>query len=682
MSLGIASFGQGDSNKLQTAQDQYNQGKFKESAQSFKTYFEEYADTDCSLTLLEPLETWAMASLISREQASAERLLAVENCAKSLGQDSLWASYLIHHGEALRTMNRKDEAKEKFFLALSYPNLTAEDKAQSYAVLSYCYVNEKGDSTVLYANRALEIALKIKDTIAILESYHALGSHARAIGKLHEAILWNRRSLKFQKGKYKIKKPETFGNISQLFSTLKDYPKAEKYIDSVYQTVDTTLYIQFTALLKMKEGYIFKNTNRIPQAKQKYLLALKKLKDPEDKYYCLKALAEIEKRLENNSQSEKYLSEALALGDDLDASGVQKTNALIRARKAYANNNYEECIASSEKALSIQENDASLSYSPEIFLYLARASEKLQQQQKSLNYYKRYYHARDSLNNLINQELVYTLENEYTVAEQDKSLSKLNLQNTLQQLKLRQQRWFGIGILLFLLLFAATIFFLVRLNKKIKRQTLTIQEAVLEKNILLKEIHHRVKNNLQVISSLFNMQSRFVKDDNALNALKESHNRVNSLALLHQNLYQEENLKGIEMPSYIDQLCDALFNAASNTNDQVRYENKISPLTLDIDTVIPLGLILTELITSALKRNYSGDTPATIQVELKEIENALSLCVRDNSTNEVLESDLDKKSFSQKIIDAFSKKLKASLQYNIDNGTEIRMTIQRYRIAG
>ena len=114
----------------------------------------------------------------------------------------------------------------------------------------------------------------------------------------------------------------------------------------------------------------------------------------------------------------------------------------------------------------------------------------------------------------------------------------------------------------------------------------------------MKEIHHRVKNNLQIISSLLNLQARFIKDQTAVDAVQEGRNRVKSMALIHQKLYQQDNIEGIDMPEYIDNLMSSLVSSYKITNDRLTISKEVSPILLDIDTAIPLGLIINELLTS------------------------------------------------------------------------------------
>ena len=139
---------------------------------------------------------------------------------------------------------------------------------------------------------------------------------------------------------------------------------------------------------------------------------------------------------------------------------------------------------------------------------------------------------------------------------------------------------------------------------------------MLEREVLLKEIHHRVKNNLQIISSLLNLQARFIKDKSAVDAVQEGRNRVKSMALIHQKLYQQDNIQGINMPEYIENLSRALLTSYKIKGDRITVDRKVDAIYLDIDTAIPLGLIINELLTNSLKYAFPENEKGELKISL------------------------------------------------------------------
>ena len=226
-----------------------------------------------------------------------------------------------------------------------------------------------------------------------------------------------------------------------------------------------------------------------------------------------------------------------------------------------------------------------------------------------------------------------------------------------------------------LALFGFLLYRLYGLNGKLK-------QALGEKNILLQEIHHRVKNNLQVISSLLGLQSRYVKDEGLLDAIKSGRGRVQSMSLLHQNLYREENLKGVKMKEYFSNLTQNLFDTYNIDEDNITFSTDIDDLELDIDTVVPLGLIANELITNSLKHAFNGGKSGNIHVVLKEEGNKLKLEVSDDGRG-LPEGELPitGKSLGTKLINSFAEKLDAEIKVESINGTTISIEAKTYKKA-
>jgi two-component sensor histidine kinase len=197
----------------------------------------------------------------------------------------------------------------------------------------------------------------------------------------------------------------------------------------------------------------------------------------------------------------------------------------------------------------------------------------------------------------------------------------------------------------------------------------------------MKEIHHRVKNNLQVVSSLLSLQSNYIKDEQALDAVNDSRNRVQSMALIHQNLYQENNLTGIDVQDYIGKLCDNLFTSYNIHPGKIKLIKEIEPLNLDVDIVVPVGLILNELITNSLKYGFSNDQPRNmIKVILKDAEGTLQLAVYDNGKGlpQHISSE-ENVSFGFKMIDAFLKKLNGTIRRYNEEGARTEIEIPGYK---
>jgi two-component sensor histidine kinase len=266
-----------------------------------------------------------------------------------------------------------------------------------------------------------------------------------------------------------------------------------------------------------------------------------------------------------------------------------------------------------------------------------------------------------------------TREKENTIRLQDLELEKNDRE--------KEALFFGVAFAL-LAVIAMIVFAVskVRSNQKLSREKAKTESLLRDRETLLREIHHRVKNNLQVVSSLLSIQGREITDDKAQRAVNESRNRVHSMALIHQFLYGEQNLSAINMQEYVEQLSRKLFTTYKVDDGQVRLHVKVDPILLDVDTAIPVGLILNELITNSLKYAFPDGKEGNLWVSLGESEGKLTLSVKDDGVG-VKELVPKSTSFGMKLLNAFKQKLDADFEIISDNGLQVDYHIRRYQLA-
>ena len=277
----------------------------------------------------------------------------------------------------------------------------------------------------------------------------------------------------------------------------------------------------------------------------------------------------------------------------------------------------------------------------------------------------------------------------YETAEKEKQIEKLSLDATVNSKlagrRKKERNYFIIASALFLLL-AGMAYKAFQSNKRKKeqlnKQNAVIEKSLAEKEVLMKEIHHRVKNNLQVVSSLLKLQSHYIKDEAALDAVKESRNRVQSMAIIHQNLYQENNLTGIDAEDYISKLCDNLFTSYNINTGKIKLVKDIAPLMIDVDTIVPLGLILNELISNSLKYAFTKkEVGGIIKIGLKERNKTLLLSVYDNGIGMDKATMENSPSFGYKMIKAFMPKLGGEMNIYNEDGARIDISIKNYQLT-
>jgi two-component sensor histidine kinase len=206
-------------------------------------------------------------------------------------------------------------------------------------------------------------------------------------------------------------------------------------------------------------------------------------------------------------------------------------------------------------------------------------------------------------------------------------------------------------------------------------------ESVKEKEILLKEVHHRVKNNLQVINSILNLQSSYIKDEQTLRIIVESQNRIRSMSYIHESLYQTTNFSSISFDDYLTNLIQNLVHSYEVYSDKTKLTIDVDKVELALDQAIPCGLILNELITNSLKYAYPNDQGGEISISVKETENKIHMTVKDFGVGlpvgfKISESD----SLGLSLVDTLIDQLDGELILKTESGTEFLIIFEKQEI--
>ncbi len=211
----------------------------------------------------------------------------------------------------------------------------------------------------------------------------------------------------------------------------------------------------------------------------------------------------------------------------------------------------------------------------------------------------------------------------------------------------------------------------------IKNVENNLKASLQEKEILLREIHHRVKNNMQIISSLLNLQTEYVDDEEAVNVLQESQNRVRSMAIIHEKLYQSKDLTHINFVDYIQSLVYNLFYSYDIDNTQIKSILKIEDISLNIETAVPCGLIISELISNSLKYAFPNKMNGEIIVSLKSEKDTYQLCVCDNGIGLPEDINFSKiKTLGLLLVNSLTEQIDGKVTIYRDNGTQYKITFK------
>ncbi|MFZ0441806.1 MAG: histidine kinase dimerization/phosphoacceptor domain -containing protein [Methanobacterium sp.] len=198
-----------------------------------------------------------------------------------------------------------------------------------------------------------------------------------------------------------------------------------------------------------------------------------------------------------------------------------------------------------------------------------------------------------------------------------------------------------------------------------------LEKALEEKDMLMKETYHRVKNNLMVISSLLNLQSRYIKDKDTKNIFKESQNRAKSMAMIHEKLYRSGDLKNLNFTEYIENLSNDLYRTYTIDKSLVNLELDIEDIKLDVEISVPLGLILNELLTNSLKHAFPEGTGGVIKVDMHRYDGGYKLSVSDNGRG--FPQDLDYRNtatLGMLIVNSLTEQIDGELSLDRSKGTK------------
>ncbi|MEP5610840.1 MAG: histidine kinase dimerization/phosphoacceptor domain -containing protein [Cyclobacteriaceae bacterium] len=271
----------------------------------------------------------------------------------------------------------------------------------------------------------------------------------------------------------------------------------------------------------------------------------------------------------------------------------------------------------------------------------------------------------------------------FELNDKARKIELLSRQNDAKQSEIDLQRSYLISaisgvliVLVFALFFYDRVRKIGKLNRKVSEQNISLQSMNSEKEVLLKEIHHRVKNNLQMVSSLLGMQKRRVKDMNTRQLFSYTQNRLKSMGLIHEHLYKNDTLSTIILRPYVEDLVNSILSSLCN---EIKPTTKldIPSYEVDIDTAIPLGLMINELITNAVKYAFADNPTPSLEISIQEIDGILRLVVKDDGPGGVVTQN----GFGWTIINSMVQNLSGSVALESKGGLEVTIILKDYKIS-
>jgi two-component system, sensor histidine kinase PdtaS len=556
--------------------------------------------------------------------------------------------------------------------------------AQLYELIvsDIAYAEKKIDSLLVEVYFTKNKDLIINVLLLEAEMYRSKGDYAHMKLSMYQAMTWqNEHTLKFNK------------KLIKFYTVFNDFVsnKSLKYdvkLESLARECRKNDFLFIEAKIYQTLGKYYSDIGKYFEAEQ-YLL---KAKSTYKKLKFSTLVYEIDINRAVNFYWEGSFAKALKL--------------FHQAKKVAAENGYVKCYLFS--ILNIAE--AHLFHNDQLdsasFYY--NLFEKQKNEADFRDFYQYYWgltHFYKKKKDVVMREKSIELMHQINDSIQSNMLQNLNVDIDKVYKKLQNERFLNddnqrqkmitlivVFICIFLLLIALVFWFIIREKGKVndtlsqQKDEITVKKILLdqalkEKEILLKEIHHRVKNNLQIISSLLSLQSKNINDKTAKAAIFEGKDRIQAIALIHQKLYQNDTFATIEMKSYLEDLLDQLSNSYDNQVRNVSIKLQTNDIVLNLDTVVPLGLIICELVTNAFKYAFKNTQEPKLRIEISELEGYYQLSVRDNGNGMDETFDfLSSPTLGVEIIQALTEQLDGIISFKTsDKGTSIKIKFKEVK---
>lgn len=514
-----------------------------------------------------------------------------------------WNHYIYATSLVGNFLNANQQSEQGINLLLKTipfaKKIDSEYLADLYYVLSKLYLSKNDDATSIYfSKRALLCKKPIKNKYQI---YHWIANIYLRIGNYKKAIEYNNLDMKYAKSEE--------SKYSCLYRRAHILIKLKKAKEAL-------------PILKKCLNYYQNQKSKIDVIDTQWLISIC--------YFELK----------NFTKAEIYINEVLKNYNNSNFSKNSK-NELIdtfinKAEICLNLNKIKESKYYSNSALKLIDRSTSLRLQLMSYNNKINVEKKLKNYKIVSEYQDKLIIIKDSIQKLNNKNKLHQLEVELDVTEKNNQIKNLQIAQLKKQVELNSKNSFLIYISIALFIALLSTFFYFRNNRIIKKKNLLIENEKLfvkkslqEKETLLKEIHHRVKNNMQLVMSLLSIQAQ-EKNQNITDFMQVSRSRILSMALIHENLYQSESLSNVNFKTYTENLIQIIKNALNTNHSNIDIQIDINDVYLDVQVAIPLGLIINELVSNAYKYAFPENRNGIIQIQLIHKTRNNQLTIKDN----------------------------------------------------
>lgn len=534
-----------------------------------------------------------------------------------------------------------------------------------------------------YTEQFLETAKKVQDSFNIALGNFYLGN-ANVVSSNFDIALnhYLKSANYFEKVKDSARLSSVFNGIGAAYENSGNDSLSLKYFKKSQEISFSIGDLRRSAIALTNIGNIYKYRNDLVNAKSHMEQAVEQIKITNRLQYIHSLtlnLANLYVELKDYDDATLLFEEVLTTVDTINDIYIYGASLRGLGNVALERHNYSEGLKKMEKAYKKLKSsgffDEALATMPDLIL----AYELNGQYKNGLMVANRYQKLTDSIFSDEKDKNLSEALQKYEAEKKDTELKLLKVETE----KKEQQNRLSFILAIAGLCIAGLLGYFGYKNKQrnlvLAKQKSLLEKTVDEKNILLREVHHRVKNSFQIVSSLLYLQSENAADKEAKLAIKEAENRVRSMVLIHQKLYNKDELVGINTSDYFHDLVRDLFESHQFKSEPIPYALDVDAIVLDIETITPIGLILNELIINTLKHAFPEALPENkITISFYKKNNILLLKVTDNGKG--FEGEIDNNSFGIVLMKALSKKLKATLDYDsvVNSGTTATLTIRKF----
>ncbi len=609
--------------------------------------------------------------------------LKAEDFEKNYGSDYEYALFLQTTAGIFHYMQQFDKVPEKYLTAYHITD-DPEVKFESVISLATTYREERVEYADSLFNLAIEMSANL-DSARYSQSNFGYGQFLMRIGKNQKASkkILTAIETKPRSKEFDLSRISCYVLLADIFNKINNIDRASYYIERAVKLAEKRKYSSRNGSVAFTYGRILMIQGKEKLAYQEFLKAEKYFKRTNRVQNYITAVSElgiIDLRNNELSSAEKRYENIKGVLNEVNV-GFAVVFESFKALLLLEKKKYNQAILLAEKTYEKCNSNEDPAGKMKTLQILTKAYRATGDYVMALSSLDAFHEIKDSVFQSSQNQIVFDLESQYKRKEQDQSLALLNVENKLSTEKLSRQKFvITIGAIA-LGLISLLSFFLFSLYKRINNQKQIIQKALSEKDVLLREIHHRVKNNLQLVSSLLTLQSRSITDESAIAAINDGKARVRSMALIHQDLYNKENLTGISVKSYIEKLSKEIFHTYNISEEMVKLDLDVEDIELDVETVVPLGLIINELITNSLKYAFPGNQEGSIEISLKEKTGKLVLLLKDNGIGLDPKEFQNSSSFGNRLVNILTEQLDGSIAVTSENGTLVSIQINSYNIA-